>query len=399
VARPAIESLARGGADDQRAILGQTYGATEVSMGKFKVRYLVIKPQKGGHALYYWQPARVLRQFGFNTRRLAERTNRLGDAVVEAERLNRELDRWREGLGQSTIEPGSLPWLVKLYRNTELYTGLAEKTQRSYEQGIALLETWSKERENPPVRGLQTRHVRELLDTIDRPAMRHLAYRTLRLLLSFAVAEGHIERNPARGLRIRGLRPREIYWTTNQMEAFVKAAETGGRASLALAAHLAVNLGQREGDVLRLTWSQYEAGSFTLRQHKTGRLVSIPATTELRDVLTGAARKSPIIVIAETTGRPYREDHFRHEFARIRTLAGLPATLRFMDLRRTAVVRLAEAGCSVPEIAAVTGHTIDRTARILEVYLPRTAPMARAAVARLDQARAERTKAAPKLEG
>ena len=30
--------------------------------------------------------------------------------------------------------------------------------------------------------------------------------------------------------------------------------------------------------------------------------------------------------------------------------------LWFMDLRRTAVVRLAEAGCSVPEIAAINGH-------------------------------------------
>jgi Phage integrase family len=368
-------------------------------MGKFNVRYLVIKPQKGGYALYSWQPARALRLLGFNTRRLAERSNRLEDAIVEAERLNRELDSWRKGQGELIVEPGGLPWLIKVYRSTELYTGLAERTQRSYDQGIALLEAWSKERDNPPVSGLQTRHVRELLDTIDRPAMRHLGYRTLRLLLSFAVAEGHIERNPARGLRIKGLRPREIYWTVDQVELFNRAAHRSGRPSLALAGHLAVNLGQREGDVLRLAWSQYEAGSFTLRQQKTGRLISIPATAELREVLAAATRKSPIIVIAETTGQPYREDHFRHEFARIRGVAGLPASLRFMDLRRTAVVRLAEAGCSIPEIAAVTGHTIDRTAHILEVYLPRTAPMARAAVARLDQARAERTKLASKLEG
>jgi integrase-like protein len=116
-------------------------------------------------------------------------------------------------------------------------------------------------------------------------------------------------------------------------------------------------------------------------------------------MLANAPRTSPTIVISETTGQPYKEDHFRHEFARIRKLAGgLPDSLRFMDLRRTAVVRLAEAGCSVPEIAAVSGHTIDPTARILEVYLPRTALMARAAVARLDHARAEITKAARKLE-
>ena len=368
-------------------------------MGRFTVRYLVEKVQKGGHALYYWQPAWTLRRLGFTTRRLAERTNRLEDAIVEAERLNRELDHWREGRREPIIQPGTFPWLVKLYRSTELYGDLAAKTQRSYEQGIALVEAWSKERDHPPLAGLQTRHVRELLATIERPAMRHLAYRTLRLLLSFAVAEGHLERNPARGLRIKGLRPREIYWTTDQVEALVRAAQSTGRSSLALAAQLAVNLGQREGDILRLAWSQYEAGSFTLRQHKTGRLISIPATAELSDVLAGAGRTSPVIVIAETTGQPYKEDHFRHEFARVREAAGLPDALRFMDLRRTAVVRLGEAGCSIPEIAAVTGHTIDRTARILEVYLPRTAPMARAAVARLDQARAARTKTRQKLEG
>jgi integrase len=136
-----------------------------------------------------------------------------------------------------------------------------------------------------------------------------------------------------------------------------------------------------------------------LRQRKTGRLISVPASAELREVLAAAPRKSPIIIISETTGQPYQEDHFRHEFARIRELAGLPASLRFMDLRRTAVVRLAEAGCTIPEIAAVTGHTIDRTARILEVYMPRTAPMARNAVTRLDEARAARTKRGPKLDG
>jgi len=82
--------------------------------------------------------------------------------------------------------------------------------------------------------------------------------------------------------------------------------------------------------------------------------------------------------------------------ARARRAAGLAAL--HGSAASTAVVRLAVAGCSVPEIAAVTGHTIDRCARILEVYLPRTALMARAAVARLDQARAARTKRASKLE-
>ena len=51
------------------------------------------------------------------------------------------------------------------------------------------------------------------------------------------------------------------------------------------------------------------------------------------------------------------------------------------------LVRLAEAGCTTPEIAAISGHSIERTERILEVYLPRTRAMASAAIAKLDEHR------------
>ena len=88
-------------------------------------------------------------------------------------------------------------------------------------------------------------------------------------------------------------------------------------------------------------------------------------------------------MVSETTNRPYKRYHFTHEFRRIRDLAGI-TSLQFRDLRRSAVVRLAEAGCTVPEIAAITGHQLGRTARILETYLPRTAPMARAAIRKLE---------------
>ncbi len=61
--------------------------------------------------------------------------------------------------------------------------------------------------------------------------------------------------------------------------------------------------------------------------------------------------------------------------------AGLDG-LRFQDLRRTAVVRLAEAGRTDPEIAAITGHSLKRSKQISETYLPRTAEMARNAMAK-----------------
>jgi hypothetical protein len=79
-------------------------------------------------------------------------------------------------------------------------------------------------------------------------------------------------------LRIKASRPREIYWTAEQQKAFKIAARAAGRPSMALAVDIGAELGQREGDTIRLSWPQYEGGSFTLRQRKTGRLVTIPAT-------------------------------------------------------------------------------------------------------------------------
>lgn len=38
------------------------------------------------------------------------------------------------------------------------------------------------------------------------------------------------------------------------------------------------------------------------------------------------------------------------------------------DLRRTGIVRLAEAGATTPQIAALSGHSIDYCQRIIDTY-------------------------------
>ena len=55
------------------------------------------------------------------------------------------------------------------------------------------------------------------------------------------------------------------------------------------------------------------------------------------------------------------------------------------------MVFLAEAGCSIPEIAAITGHSLRTATQILETYLPPNSAMAKNAITRLEEHRA-RTK-------
>jgi integrase len=363
-------------------------------MGRFTVRYLVAKRQKG-HVLYYWQPKGILREAGFLPRRLAERTNDLADAIREAEALNRELDAWRAGQRPVAVQPGTMPWLVKLYRSDPRYCDLAAKTQRGYDQCLAIIEAWSGRAGHPPLATIQRKHVaifyRSMAAT---PAKASAVLRVLRLLLAFAVDQGELDRNPAEKMRLKVSPPRDQIWMPEQIETFVATAETKGRASIGLAAELGAGLGQREGDCIRLGWSQYDGSAVQLRQRKTGKLIAAPAIDSLRRALDAAPRTAVTIVVSERTGRSYTEDNFTHLFREIADAAGLPPDLQFRDLRRTAVVRLAEAGCSVPEIAAITGHSLRTAAQILEVYLPRNATMARNAITRLEEYRAR-----TKLEG
>ncbi len=359
-------------------------------MSKIKVRYLVAKRQKN-HTLYYWQPNKALCDAGFLPRRLAERTNAMVDAVAQAELLNAEVDAWRAGQQRDVIREGTLPWIVRMYRSDPRYTELAAKTQRSYDQCIKAIEAWSKLAKHPPIGTINRKVVREFYRSmVATPAKANAVMRVLRILLGFAVDEGLLAENPAAKQRLKGRPPRQTVWTRENLESFCLAAREAGRPSMALAVLLGANLGQREGDLLKLAWSQFNGDTITLRQGKTGTRVTVPVIEELGAALAAVPRKSPSMLISETTGRPYLEDNFRHVFADIRAAAGLP-DLWFMDLRRTAVVWLAEAGCQVYEIAAITGHSLKHTVAILEVYLPRNATMARNAIAKLSEHR-KRTK-------
>ncbi len=108
-------------------------------------------------------------------------------------------------------------------------------------------------------------------------------------------------------------------------------------------------------------------------------------------------------LMCEATGQAWKEEFIRHEVARVRSQAvrdmekvgdtWFPAewhaqgrvemgALKLMQLRHTAVTRMAEAGCSTPEISGVTGHTVKSIDTIIERYMVRTTKMARRAFAR-----------------
>ena len=104
-------------------------------------------------------------------------------------------------------------------------------------------------------------------------------------------------------------------------------------------------LRQGASSVLKLTWGHFDGSGFVLSQNKTGQRVYAALMPDMAAELAAMkGGKEEHIIVSETTGLPYKADHFRHEFARIRDLSGIPTTLQFRDLRRTAATEMGEAG-------------------------------------------------------
>jgi integrase len=96
--------------------------------------------------------------------------------------------------------------------------------------------------------------------------------------------------------------------------------------------------------------------------------------------LSGAAP----FCLASTDKRPWTPDGFRASWRKACQKAGI-ADVTFNDLRGTAVTRLALVGCSEPEIASITGHSLRDARSILDAhYLHRDYELARTAINKLE---------------
>ena len=102
--------------------------------------------------------------------------------------------------------------------------------------------------------------------------------------------------------------------------------------------------------------------------------------TRLRKAADGQTHEvESVLLVPSPTGLPWAYRNFARAWDAHRNAAGIEGKQR-RDLRRTAVVRLAEAGATVPQIAAVTGWSIDDCQSIVDVYLPRRTEVALSAI-------------------
>jgi len=289
---------------------------------------------------------------------------------------------------------GTLQAVLDAFEQSSDFDALAAKTRADYKKHIKHIEA---EFGDFPIKALEDRRTRgEFLawrDRIGVKSRRTADYRfaVFARILAWGFNRGLVPLNPCErpGRLYRSSRS-EIVWTEEDEAAFYAKAP----AHLKLALTLALWTGQRQGDLLRLTWSAYDGSYIRLKQGKTGARVVIPVGAPLKRALDAAKRKltelpegkpRPLTILATENGTAWTESGFRASWRKACAKAGVVG-VTFHDLRGTAVTRLALAECSEAEIATITGHSLRDVGAILDAhYLKRDGGLAKSAISKLER--------------
>ena len=379
-------------------------------MATIKVRYLVPKPGRrradGSRATrHFWQPSTALRDHGWQPLRLSDDEAR---AIAEARARNQELDAWRTCAEAHVPVPQArtVDSLIADYKTSRAYLRLAPSSKIFYNKMLAVISKWIGDK---PVTDIDYEMIELFYEQL-WPATPDKANAIVTLL---HILDTHAQRlkwrvpgdSPARLLRIdsprRGIRP---LWTPDAVRVLAATADDMGWHSIGTAAVLNEWIGQRPGDLVALSRQVYSGGALTFYQNKTDAGVPLPIdmVPHLYDRLgeqlarQAAARVEATTLLArDDTGLAWTVGTFREKFAEVRDAAAkrlpeihqahdpahpVPLTaIKFRHFRHTAVTRLGEAGVDNKAIAAISGHSYRSIERILEIYMVRTAKLARTA--------------------
>lgn len=299
------------------------------------------------------------------------------------------LASYQQAVTQKIQAPsGTLQSLIDAYQNSDDFRQRAERTKVDYRAKIKIIERKfgtlpikAIEHEPDRCRGLFL----DWRDKLPGASRRQADYAIVvfAAVLSWAKERGKLRVNPLikPGRYYQGSR-RDRVWSDEEERAFLAAVP----ARMRLPFLLAIWTAQRQGDLLRLSWTAYSGGFIRLRQSKTGARVEIPVSAPLRAALDAAKgeRGSATTILVTSDGTPWTSDGFRSSWRKACAKAGIDG-LTFHDLRGTAITRLAVAGASEAQIAAVSGLSLKDVTSILDRhYLKRDRELAESAIAKLE---------------
>lgn len=254
-------------------------------------------------------------------------------------------------IGSAKVKEGTFSALCVAYYESHGFAARRPVTRATYRN---TLERFRLKNGDRIAKEMRRSDVLRIIDRMaDRPSAANHLLQVLRILMRFGLDRGLIENDPThkvRKLKIEGDGFPD--WTDEQIQIYRDKWESGTKQRLAF--ELLLETGQRRGDVVKMGRQHIKAGRLRLTQSKTGIKINIPVTAALQTELDQVPAGQMTFL---HTGKdaPFTPAGFGNWFREQCDRAGL-GFVSAHGLRKAKARQLAEAGCTVHEIMAITGH-------------------------------------------
>ena len=200
------------------------------------------------------------------------------------------------------------------------------------------------------------------------PGGANSALRVFRQILNFAVAQGHIERNPVRSLK-QNPRPKLTRFLSRdeirRLHSILDRCEAArpSRRQGADIIRLLLLTGCRKNEILRLKWNEVDGDTLKLVDSKTGPR-QVLLSPDAQAIVERQPRLGSVWVFPSKTGHPLTDVFL---WRKVKKLADIP-DVRLHDLRHTFASQGAMRGVPLPVEAKLLGHSqVEMTLRYAHV--------------------------------
>jgi len=234
------------------------------------------------------------------------------------------------------------------YEASDEFKELAAGTRKVYRLTLSKI---SRIMGHAPVDEVKRKHVYAVVEAMPGAASRNLFVAVVGVIYRWARKRDLTEAEPTKDIG---------HWKTGEYAPWPKplldAALACDDDRVRLAVHLLFYTGQRLGDVVKMRWNAIHAGKIAVVQQKTGKPLNIPLAKQLRAELDRAPRNG-LTILTGPTGKPMRDDAVREQLKAY--AAGLGHKVVPHGLRKNAVNTLLELGCTIPQVQAITGQSVE----------------------------------------
>jgi integrase len=270
-------------------------------------------------------------------------------------------------VAQDGATPGKFSLFIDAYTGSPWFQSRAKKTQTEYARYLEIARACFGRRDPRHVMPFHLANLRDECGS-ETPAKANNLIAAIGAMYAWGIELDWADTNPTHHVsRLEGGEyepwPAEIW----------DLAMTNLRPDLRLACVFCLYTGQRISDVLAMNLEHVKDDQISVRQIKTGKPLWIPLHRELRPVVaerrTAGIGKMPLVM--SPAGKHFTVDYFHAQWGlemkkepqgRIRSEGYVPH-----GLRKNAVNKLLESGCTTKEVEAITGQSL----QIIEHYAKR----------------------------